>query len=557
MNLLEQIRSQFSGEILTDEQTRHAYKTDASAFELVPSAVFCPKTVEDLSLLVREVGEYALTHPENFPTLTMRSGGTDMTGGPLSESWVVDVNKHLNRFLGMQEDSATCEPGMFYRDFEKETLAKNLYFPSYPASKMIATVGGIVSNNSGGECSLLYGKTEKHVRSVNVMLRDGNVYTFSRISRAEAEKKSKQKNLEGEVYQFVLTLIADHIDLIVSAAPRVSKNSMGYLLWNVWDQETDTFDLGQLFVGSQGTLGVLTEATLGLVPMEPVRRMATLYLFDLAPLGDIVNNLMTLSPLSLESYDNKTLWLAIRYAPELARLIGKEHSLLRFGFELLPDFWIMVKHLRLPELVVMAEFVGQTEEEVQEKIEATRAFARARNIDVHVPASKEEEDKYWVIRRQSFNLLRKKITNKQTVPFIDDIIVPREHMPVFLPRLDAILKEYPSLMYTVAGHAGDGNFHIIPLMDMTNPDQRALIPVISARVYELVLSFDGSLSAEHNEGMIRGPYLEQMFGTEMFELFKQVKYFFDPENIFNPHKKTDADLAYSMSHLKTTNEHLV
>ncbi len=557
MELIETIRPQFSGEIATDEQTRRLYRTDASAFELVPSAVFFPKTVPDIALLVRVVEAYALEHPDNHPTLTMRSAGTDMTGGPLSESWVVDVNKHLNRFISMNGNSATCEPGMFYRDFEKETLAHHLYFPSYPASKGLCSVGGIVCNNSGGEHSLRYGKTDQHVLLIDMMLRDGNVYTFSRLSRKEVEAKKQQTNLEGELYRDVTKLIEEHDDAIAAAKPHVTKNSMGYLLWNVWNKKDDTFDLGQLFIGAQGTLGVLTKATLELVPVEPVKHMVALYLYDMSHLGDVVNDLMKLNPISLESFDDKTLWLAIRYAPQLARLIGKEQSLLKFGWELMPDFWIMAKHFGLPKLVIMAEFTGKTKEEVEAQRAEAVLIAKKWKMDIHVPKTVEEEDKYWVIRRQSFNLLRKKIHDKQTVPFIDDIIVPYASMVEFLPKLSTILNDYPQLIYTIAGHAGDGNFHIIPLMDMTDEKQRALIPIISKRVYDLVLSFQGSLSGEHNEGLIRGPYDKQMFGEEIFGYFKQLKRMFDPENIFNPHKKTDADMEYSMSHVKTTNEHLV
>ena len=153
------------------------------------------------------------------------------------------------------------------------------------------------------------------------------------------------------------------------------------------------------------------------------------------------------------------------------------------------------------------------------------------------------------MRRESFNLLRKKVKDKHTAPFIDDFVVPPPYLSEFFPKLQAIIKKY-GLLATIAGHMGDGNFHVIPLMKIEDPKERAKLAPCMKEVNELVLSYGGSISGEHNDGMIRGPWLKQMYGEEIFGLFKQTKQIFDPENIFNPHKKTDADWDYSMSHIR-------
>jgi FAD/FMN-containing dehydrogenase len=162
--------------------------------------------------------------------------------------------------------------------------------------------------------------------------------------------------------------------------------------------------------------------------------------------------------------------------------------------------------------------------------------------------------KYWIIRRESFNLLRKHVKNKKTAPFIDDLIVLPEYLPEFLPKLNVILDQYKDdMIYTIQGHPGDGNFHIIPLMDLSDDKSRQIIPELSNRVYNLVLEYHGSITAEHNDGLIRTPYLEKMYGSEVYRLFEMTKQIFDPKNIFNPRKKVGSDMSYAMKHIKSGN----
>ncbi len=554
MSLKDELKTFIKGEVKDDPQTLNFYSTDASAFQITPEVVVFPKDVEDIKNLVFFVENLAELNPENHPSLTVRAAGTDMTGGAIGESIIVDISKYLNTLIEIGPDFAVCQPGLLYRDFEPKTLELGLFFPSYPASKAWASLGGIVANNAGGEKTLRYGQTKDYVQKLKVVLRDGKEYVLKPLTNKELEIKLKQQDLEGQIYREIYNILETNYELIKSAQPKVSKNSTGYFLWDVWDREKGIFDLTKLFVGSQGTLGIITEITLKLVPTEKYSSMFVIYLFSLENLAHIIQEILKVSPTSLESYDDKTLKLALKYAPELARMIGQQENLLTFILDLSPDLWIMLKNRKFPKLVLMAEFTGNDQKEIEDRIYQVQKNLAPYNLQTHY---EKNPDEYWIIRRQSFNLLRQKIKNLQTVPFIDDIIVNPDKMPEFLPQLNKILEKYPQLIYTIAGHAGNGNFHIIPLMDMTDPKQRALIPEISEKVYDLVLKFEGSLSAEHNDGLIRGPYLKKMYGQKMYELFKRVKQIFDPYNIFNPHKKTDADLEWSMRHLKTSNVHYV
>lgn len=556
MNLVNELKGLIEGEVRDDAETLRTYSTDASVFRIEPQLVVFPKNRQDLQKLVEFVSRHKSSYPQL--SLTVRAGGSDMTGGPLNDSIIVDTTKHLNQVKEIAHQSVTCEAGVRYIDLAPKLASKGLMYPSYPASREYVAIGGMVANNAGGEKSLQYGQTVDYVQKLKVILRDGKEYEFAPLTKAEVEKKATQSDLEGEIYRKVYQLITENYQKIMAAKPAVSKNSTGYLLWEVFDEKAKKFNLAKLFVGSQGTLGIITEATLALRPIQPYSQMLVAYLKSLDKLADIVNKILEFKPTSLESYDDKTLKLALRYAPRLAHLISQEESLFKLAWQLLPDFWIMLKMGGLPKLVLMVEFEGEDPASLKQKVQELNQALGQFKLQTHIPRSDQEAQKYWTIRRKSFDLLRKKIKGKQTAPFIDDLIVKPEKMPQFLPELNRLLSPYQDrLTYTIAGHAGNGNFHIIPLMDFTKKENRDLIPEISQKVYQLVLDYGGSLSAEHNDGLIRSPYLKQMYGPEIFELFRQVKRIFDPQNIFNPHKKTDAELTYSMAHIKTDNEHLV
>jgi FAD/FMN-containing dehydrogenase len=221
-------------------------------------------------------------------------------------------------------------------------------------------------------------------------------------------------------------------------------------------------------------------------------------------------------------------------------------------FTLIPDGLQLLRGF--PKLVLMVEFNGDTEAEVRHKIVALHKELSPLKGRYEINGFEEDpteaaSEKFWIMRRNSFRLLRSKVKDKHTAPFIDDLIVNPEHLPEFLPQIRAIIKKY-KLLATIAGHMGDGNFHIIPLMKLEDPNDRAKLLPAMKEVDELVLKYGGSLSGEHNDGLVRGPWLEQMYGKEVVDIFRAAKKIMDPQNIFNPHKKSDADWGYSFSHIR-------
>lgn len=543
--VIQELQQRIKGEVVTAAPELKKYSVDMSIFAMQPQAIVYPKDTEDLCALVRYISEQKATHPEL--SLTARAAGTDMTGGPLTESIVVGFSKYFNKF-SIDGELLHTQPGVYYRDFEKEGDRLHLMMPSYPASKSLSAFGGIINNNSGGEKTLHYGKTADYVEEMTMVLSDGQPHTFRSLSREMLEEKKQQDNFEGELYRRMHQLLEDNYDLIKAAKPHVTKNSSGYALWDVWDRDRGVFDLTRLFVGAQGTLGLMSEAKMRLVPIKPHMRLAVLFFKDLSQLPDVVNAVRPTGPESLEIFDDKTMWLALRFFPQIAKKVPGE-NLLSLCFKFIPEALIGVRMLRMPKLVMLVEFAGDTEQEVEDKLtqldESLMDFSVIRRL-IHNP---HDAEKYWVIRRESFALLRKHVgKNMKATPFVDDFIVDPKYLPEVLPEVYKILKEH-DIKATLAGHAGSGNMHIIPLMDLRKQEVREKLFVVADKIYDLVLAHQGSISAEHNDGLIRGQYIEKMFGTEVYNLFKEVKHLFDPQNIFNPGKKVNTDPAVVLSHI--------
>ena len=534
----------FTGDIDDSEELRERYSHDASIFEIQPQLVVAPKDSKDVQRLVALTSKSKKQLPDL--SLTARSAGTDMSGGAINESVIVDFNKYLTKIEKVTAEMGHAQPGVFYRDFEKATLKKQVLMPSYPASRDLCTIGGMVANNAGGEKSLEYGKVEDFVTELKVVFADGNEYTVRPLTKPELIKKMAQKDYEGRLYKQLFELIEANYDKIKAAKPNVSKNSMGYHLWNVWDRDTGVFDLTKLIVGSQGTLGLVTDIKFRLVPAKPHSGLLVCFLKDMNKLGDVINKGLEHKPASFECFDDHTLWLSIKLMPYFVQTLGV-WGLIKLLISLIPDGFLLLRGI--PKMVLMVEFTGQTQEEVEDKIDKLRIDFRRYNMAMERNETEAKSQKFWLMRRHAFNLLRKKVKDKHTAPFIDDLVVNPEHLPEFLPKIRRIIKKY-KLQSTVQGHIGDGNFHIIPLMKIEESKERKKLLPAMKEVDDLVLHYDGSLSGEHNDGMVRGPWLEEQYGRAIVKLFRQTKQIFDPENIFNPRKKSDADWDYSYRHIR-------
>lgn len=469
-----------------------------------------------------------------------------MSGGPLTDSVVAVFTKYLNHVVDVGDGYVVTEPGVYYRDFEKATLAHNRQIlPSYPASRELAAMGGLLNNDSGGERTLEYGKTRDYVEEVDVVLSDGTKTTFKQLSKEEVARKASFDTLEGRIYRDLRALILENKELIESARPKVSKNSAGYALWDVMDKDGG-MNLAKLVCGAQGTLALTTKMKLRLVKEQGYRSMLIIFLDDLNVLPEVVQKVLPFNPESFESYDDHTFSLAMRFLPQMLAQMGLVEAM-KLGFSFLPELGMVLRG-GVPKLVLMAEFSEDTHEQALFQAQKAKSALASLALPMRIARDERGAAKYWKVRRESFALLRKNAKGLYAAPFIDDFVVPPETYPKFMPELNNLLKEY-DLLYTIAGHIGNGNFHIIPLMDLAKPEVRQIILDLSPRVYELVIRYGGTTTGEHNDGIIRTPYLPQLFGAEVVTLFEKTKKIFDPENLFNPGKKvggTFKDIEESM-----------
>lgn len=555
MERLKEFLIQDKFDFTLDKKTLNDYSEDTSLFKILPKIIIYPRNKFEISKLL----QFIEANPEEKYNLVSRAGGTDMSGGAIGNSIILSFTKYFKNILQIDQEKkeATVEPGVYYRDFEKETLKSDLILPSFPASREICTVGGMVANNSGGEKSLAYGKTEKYVLELEVVLANGEIVRLKKLNEIEFKEKLNslnEKSLEFKIYKAFLTLLEreENQKIIQKNIPKVSKNSAGYNLWDILTIENGEkyIDLTKLITGSQGTLGIITEIKFVLIRPKKYSKLLLIFLKDLEDLSEVRMKVLKYKPESFESYDKYTFKIALKFLPALIQTIfkinknsTKQVNIFRLGF----SFWREVKMLLtfgMPELFLLAEFTGDDETEIEERIiKAKKALAEIKNLKTRYIKSDFENEKYWIIRRESFNLLRKKVKGLHTAPFIDDIIVSGDKLKDFLEALIPILKKY-KLLYTIAGHIGDGNLHIIPLMNFENQNKITknieIIKNCSREVYNLIHKFKGSITAEHNDGLIRTPFLFEMYDSDMLRLFKEVKNIFDKENILNPNKKVSA-----------------
>ncbi len=546
------LKKAIRGEVSDAPDVLKVASRDASLFTRTPELVVYPKDVKDVSAIVKEVRGWKELGRDI--SLTARAAGTDMSGGSLTTSVMISFTQHMNKVGDVGSDFAMTEPGVYYRDFEKASLAKGLILPSYPASRELCAMGGIVANNSAGERTLEYGQTERYVDSLDVVLSDGSCATFGPLAPEEVEDKKKLASLEGKIYREMDALLTKNAALIEQHRPKVSKNSAGYALWNIRDHRTGATNLAKLICGSQGTLALWVKAKLKLVKPKEHRAMMVVFLKDLAVLPEIVKRVLPFNPESFESYDKHTFELAVKFLPQMLAQMGWTKAA-RLGIEFIPEA-AMVATGGVPEMILMAEFAEDTIEEADAKAFVAKEALTGLDLTIKIEKDEHESEKFWIVRRESFSLLRKNLHDLYPAPFIDDFVVPPACYPEFLPKLNALLDEYKEhMVYTIAGHVGNGNFHLIPLMDLTKAENRRIILELAPKVYDLVIKEGGTTTGEHNDGIIRTPYLPMLYGPEMVALFEATKKIFDPLNIFNPGKKVGGTFTDIERDMITTNTH--
>jgi anaerobic glycerol-3-phosphate dehydrogenase C subunit len=498
-SLEKDLKKIIKGGILFDDIARHIYSSGASIYGIKPKGVVLPKDKDDVIAIVKYAGE------NNIP-LTPRGACTSLAGQAVGSGIIIDFTKYMNRVIDYDGGRyVRVEPGLVYGGLNKYLSKFGKFFPPDPSSGGYCTIGGMIADNSGGPHSVKYGNTANWCEGLEVVLSTGEPVRL--------RQGSKVKSLSEPLSR----LFIDNKENITKYAPKVNRNASGY---NIYDAMKDGFpDLVKLIVGSEGTLAIITEATLKLADPPKFRAVILLFLKDMNGLTGVISELQELKPAAVEFMDETFIKLARDVEPKLKDMLPAGSK----G-------------------VFLVEFEEEGRASCDEKIASLKQRLmeeRALISGLNIAQTPEEQERLWDVRRAAVPIMNRIKGKKRPIPFIEDAIVPPERLDEFVAGAYAIFNKY-SVDACVYGHAGDGNMHIRPLIDMK--DKAGLIKMnnMADDFYGMVLSLGGSASAEHGDGILRIPYLKKQFGP-LYAMFTRIKDIFDPKGILNPGKKIGKD----------------
>ncbi len=531
--LAKALAAELEGQVTESSDALDYFATDGSIFTMRPQIIAYPKHVTDVRKAVNQVYEQAKNGKKTG--LVARGKGTDQAGGALGDGLMLVFPAHMNHLLKHKGRTAIVQPGLLYGELQRRLKSSGQFLPPYPSSIDFSSIGGAVANNACGEKTVKYGATRDFIRSLQVVLSNGDLIETKRLTKAQVRRKQRQTDFEGEIYRQVDSLLEARSDVIHEHIPKTSKNAAGYALWHARGRD-GSIDLSQLIAGSQGTLGVVTEITLRTVPFNP-RTTLMLACFDtLEKAGKAVEKLMPLKPSALEVVDIHLLEFLKEHKP--AQIKG-----------IIPE--------KLPKVVLFIEFDDTSQIKQTYKLRRSQLLMRKLASKVIIATDPKEQAKLWDIRHSAAAVIWQVEGGKKALPVIEDGVVPVKKLPEFLEEVYRILGKY-KLDFAVWGHAGDANLHLQPYMDLSKITDRDKIFLLADEFYSLVIRMGGSTCGEHNDGLMRAPYLKKLYGEDVYELFREVKQIFDPLGILNPGKKLDVTVAdikpllrheYSMKHL--------
>lgn len=523
------------GEVLTSKSARRYFSTDGSVFELEPQIIVYPRNTSD----VRKVARFSWQLAERGKALpiTARGKGSGQAGEGLGSGVMLVFPAHMNKLLELDTGKGIVrvQPGIIYKNLQNTLHTHGRFLPPYPSSIDFATLGGAVANNSAGEKTIKYGATKNYVKELSVVLANGELINTLRLGKRELNKKMGLTTFEGEIYRQLDALITDNWELIQKIGFNVSKNTAGYNLADV-KRKDGTFDLTPLIVGSQGTLGVVTQATFATEPFNPNTTLIAAYFDSIKKADDAVQQLLPLKPSALEMVDRHLLEFIYKTNPRQLKGLVE------------PPF---------PELVLLTEFDDVADRKQKRLAKRAKKILETHATEFSVAKDEHEQEMLWKIRHSAAAVIWHVEGTKKAVPIIEDGVVPKEKFEEYLLGIYDVF-EKQNLDVAVWGHAGDANVHLQPFLDLGKVGDRQKVFKIMDEYYGMVMSLGGSTAGEHNDGRLRAPYLPQLYGEEVYELFKKVKAIFDPYNTMNPGVKMDVkreDIVpllrkeYSMEHL--------
>lgn len=525
------------GEVMSSADARQYFSTDASILSVSPSIIVYPHNENDVRKTARFT--WQLAERGRIIPITPRGLGSDQSGAAIGSGLVVVFPAHMNKVLELDPKTGVVavQAGLNYGKLQQALHTHGRFLPPYPSNIESCTMGGAIANNTGGEKSLKYGTTKNFVKGLRVVLANGEVIETSRLNKRDASKKMGLNSFEGEIYRAIDKLIEENKDIIERTKLGVTKNAAGYNLADVKNKD-GSLDLTPLFVGSQGTLGLITEA---IFETEQYNQNSTLLVAsfdDVERASKAVLDLRNLAekPSAIEMVDSNLLNFIDRHNPnQLKGIIEKPYQ----------------------KIILLIEFDNQNARVQKRLAKKAKHTVEDYGGTCIIEVDPEKQDQLWRIRHMAASVATYAEANIRALPFIEDAIVPVDKLDQLLSGIYAIFDRY-NLESAVWGHAGDANLSLQPFLDLAQLGDRQKLFRIMDEYYNLVFSLGGSTTAEQGDGRTRGAYLKTLYGEDAYNLFKQLKTIFDPYGILNPGVKLDVTLEqlkpmlrseYSVSHL--------
>lgn len=520
---IRHLAGQLDGECHTDEAMRIIYATDASAYAEMPLAVTTPKSVADIKKLIAFA-------TEEGTSLIPRTAGTSLAGQVVGNGIIVDVSKHFNQILelNIEEKWVRVQPGVVRDELNQFLKPHGLFFGPETSTANRAMIGGMVGNNSCGSNSVVYGSTREHTLEVKAILSDESEVEFKTLNFDQFIEKCSGSTLEATIYKSIRSQLSNYENQVEirKEFPKktVERRNTGYAIDLLLETAPFTvgaedFNFCKLIAGSEGTLAFITEIKLNLVPLPPKE-----------------SGLLCVHFNSIDEALRANL-IAMKYKPSASELIdhyilectkdNREQKQNRFFVE--GD----------PAAILVIEFARSTREEVIAITEQVKAEMLNEGLGYHFPVLfGKDTPKIWSLRKAGLGLLSNLPGDEKAVPVIEDTAVDVNDLPAYIRDFNDILKKHG--LYSVHyAHAGSGEIHLRPIINLKTVEGNRLFRVIAEEIATLVKKYNGSLSGEHGDGRLRGEFIEQMVGKKNYQLLKEVKYAWDPRNIFNPGKIVD------------------
>lgn len=533
-NKLQHLRPQLEGDLFYDDTMRLLYATDASAYRELPLAVAIPKSIDDLKKLIQFARK-------EKTSLIPRAAGTSLAGQVVGNGIVVDVSKHFTKILDFNKEErwVRVQPGVIRDELNIFLKQHGFLFGPETSTANRAMIGGMVGNNSCGSNSVVYRSTREHLLEVKALLSDGTETEFKAVSIDEFHRKCEGDGLEAKIYQTLRSLLSkyDNQVEIRKEFPKktVERRNTGYAVDILLEAAPFTaggpdFNFCNLIAGSEGTLAFITEIKLNVVPLPPKETGLLCVHFN-----------------SIDESLHANL-IALKYKPSASELI--DHYILectKNNREQQKNRFFVQGD---PGAILVIEFTRETKDEVIEVAKKVEEEMREAGLGYHFPLLFGSDcKKIWTLRKAGLGLLANLPGDEKAVPVIEDTAVDVQDLPSYIREFNEILKKHN--LYSVHyAHAGSGELHLRPIINLKTEEGNQLFRTIAEEVATLVKKYNGSLSGEHGDGRLRGEFIRQMVGEKNYELLKQIKYTWDPENIFNPNKIVDTPSMNTMLRYK-------